>query len=100
MKIIVLIGMPACGKSTHANFLGDIPLYETGTFVFREVEQMGLEITPENIKKVSVDLKNKSDSYFTERAVEEIRKKHPDKVACFLSGLRAVSEVEYLKREF
>ncbi|MFW9914956.1 MAG: AAA family ATPase [Candidatus Thorarchaeota archaeon] len=103
MKIIVLTGLPASGKTVHAKIVGaklGIPNVETGTFVFQAVHKKGLEITPENIAKVSNELKAQSDAYFTEQAVEHIEKVCSAKPAVFLSGVRAESEVEFLRRRF
>ncbi len=101
MRTIVCIGLPASGKTTHAKIIGEkynIPLYETGTFVFKEVEERGLEITPENIKKVTTECKKISDSYFTEKAFNYAKQQENSKYV-FFSGIRAISEVEFLKKE-
>ena len=103
MKIIVLTGLPASGKTVHAKIVGaklGIPNVETGTFVFQAVRKRGLDITPQNIVMVSKELKTQSNSYFTEQAVEYIEKVYSTKPAVFLSGVRAESEVEFLRRRF
>src|SRR3990172_437851 len=100
LKIIVLVGLPAAGKTTIAEVVGKklkIPLIETGALVFKSVEERGLPITPENIKKVSTELKGKSDSYYTERALDVFRTEHKDKQVAFFAGMRAISEIKYLK---
>ena len=103
MKIIVLTGLTAAGKSsislpTSVKF--DIPILETGNFVYAEVKSKGLEITPENIKKVTMEAKEKSDAYFTEKLIEEVNTEYPNKQAVFVSGVRALSEVAFLRKEF
>ena len=103
LKIIVLTGLTAAGKSsislpTSVKF--SIPTLETGNFVYKEVTSKGLEITPENIKKVTMEAKKISDSYFTECLIEEARTKYSTQPAVFVSGVRAISEVEFLKKEF
>jgi len=104
MKIIVLTGLTAAGKSsisipTSVKF--GIPILETGNFVYKEVESKGLEITPENIKRVTIEAKQKkSDSYFTEKLVEEVKLEYLHRQAIFVSGIRALSEIEYLKKEY
>lgn len=103
MKIIILTGLPASGKTVHAKIVGaklGIPNVETGTFVFQAVRKKGFEITPENIAEVSSELKAQSDSYFTERAIEYIESFFSTKPAVFLSGVRAESEVEFLRKRF
>ncbi|MFW9852391.1 MAG: AAA family ATPase [Candidatus Thorarchaeota archaeon] len=103
MKIIVLSGLPLCGKTTYAKKIGpkyDMPLYETGTEVLEEVTGRGLEFTPENIKKVTDECKKISDSYFTERLMKKVDALPDDIPGVFLSGIRAVSEVEVLKKHY
>ena len=103
MKIIVLSGLPLSGKTTYAKKLGPeykMPLYETGTEVLEEVTGRGLEFSPENIKKVTDECKKISDSYFTERLIEKVDALADDIPGVFLSGLRAVSEIEVLKKHY
>lgn len=103
MKVIVLTGLPLSGKTTYAKKIGpkyDMPLYETGTEVLEEVTSRGLDFTPENIKRVTDDCKTKSDSYFTERLVKKVDKLGKDIPGVFISGIRAVSEIEFLKNHF
>ncbi len=103
LKVIILVGLPLSGKSTHAKMMQeemDIPLVETGTFVYKAVAERGLEATPENIVKVAGECKAQSDAYFTERAIEYIEEKYRNKPAVFLSGVKAKSEVELVKGKF
>jgi len=103
LKIIVLVGLPLSGKTTYAKKLGpkyNMPLYETGEVVLEEVTKRGLDFTPENIKKVTDECKKISDSYFTERLIEKIKELSSDVPGVFISGIRAISEVEVLKRYF
>ena len=103
MKIIVLTGLTAAGKSTISlptSVKFNIPILETGNFVYKEVESKELEITPENIKKVTVEAKKISDSYFTEKLIEEVKNEYYSVQAVFVSGVRALSEIEFLKKEF
>lgn len=102
LKVIILVGLPLSGKSTHARILEkeeNIPLVETGTFVYKAVEERGLEATPENIVMVAGECKSKSDSYFTERALEFIEENYSDKPVVFLSGVKAKSEVDLLREK-
>ena len=103
LKIIVLTGLTNAGKtsiSTPTSLKHDIPALETGVFVYKAVEEKGLAVTGENIKAVSIEAKKISDSYFTEKLITFAREKYADKPALFVSGVRAYSEVEYLKKEF
>ena len=103
MKIIVLTGLTGSGKSSISSPTTkkyDLPILETGDIVYETVKERGLEITPENIKTVSVEAKKISDAFFTEKLVEKARKLYSDKPAICVSGVRAVSEVEFLRKEF
>ena len=103
MKIIVLSGLPLSGKTTYAKKLGPkykMPLYETGAEVLEEVTGRGLEFSPENIKKVTDECKKISNSYFTEKLIEKVDALTDDIPGVFLSGIRAVSEIEVLKKHY
>lgn len=103
MKVIVLVGLPASGKSSIADPTVkkyNIPILETGTFVFKEVEERGLEVSPDNIKAVSMECKEKSDSYFTEKLVQHAEKEYGDRKVIFVSGCRAMSEIDFLNEKF
>lgn len=100
MKVIVLLGLPLSGKSTHARFASKdfgIPIVETGTFVYKAVEERGLEPTPENIRQVAGECKAESDSYFTEKALAFALENYKDAPSIFMSGIKAHSEVNILK---
>ncbi len=99
MKVIVILGLPLSGKTTHAKILVDelnIPLVETGTFVYKAVADRGLEPIPENVVKVAGECKAISDSCFTEMALEYAQEHYKDNEAIFMSGVKAQSEVDHL----
>ncbi len=103
MKIVVLSGLPLSGKTTYAKIIGpkyNMPLYETGTEVLEEVTGRGYDFTPENIKLVTDECKKISDSFFTERLIKKIDKLPEDVPGTFISGIRAVSEVEILRKHY
>lgn len=97
MKVIVMLGLPLSGKTTHAKDVMEemkIPLVETGTFVYKAVEEAGLSPTPENIVKVAGECKAKSDAYFTERALDFANDEFGNDSLVFMSGVKAQSEVD------
>ncbi len=99
MKIIILLGLPLSGKTTHAKGVMNemnIPLVETGTFVYKEVEERGLDATPENVLMVVGELKSKADHYLTEKAYNYAKENYTDAPAVFFSGIKAQSEVDFL----
>ncbi len=101
MKCIIVLGLPLSGKTTHAKAVEDmeIPLVETGTFVYEAVKERGLEAVPENVVKVASELKSNSDSYFTEKAYVYARENYSSYPAVFFSGIKAQSEVDFLRKE-
>jgi len=103
VKIIVLSGLPLSGKTTYAKKIGsdyNMPLYETGNEVLEEVTGRGFEFTPENIKMVTDECKKISDSFFTERLMKKVDALPKDVPGVFISGIRAVSEIEVLKKTY
>lgn len=101
-KIVVLVGLPAAGKTTIAEMLGDkmdIPVVETSPFVFKSVEERGLPVTPENIKMVTTELKSRKDYWYTEKAFEHSKVEYKDKKIVFFAGMRAISEIKFLKEQ-
>jgi len=107
MKVVIILGLPLSGKSTHAirvneilDLNRDIPLVETGPFVYKAVENAGLESTPSNIKKVVKQLKeDEGDAVFTVRALEHIKESYSDMPVVFLSGVKAQSEVDVISND-
>jgi len=103
MKIVVTVGMPGSGKSSHPKKFGEkygYPLLETHTPLYEELKKRELGATIENIKKVTKELKKISDSYLTEKLMEIVKTRFKDKKLVFLSGLRSPSEIELLNKEF
>jgi len=103
MKIIVLTGLTAAGKSSVSSpttIKYDLPILETGDIVYEAVREHGLEITPENIKNVSLEMKKINDAYFTQKLVEKAKKAYGNRPAICVSGVRAQSEVDFLRKEF
>jgi len=103
MKIVVTVGMPGSGKSSHPKKFGEkygFPLLETHTPLYEELKKGGLEATIENIKKVTKEIKKISDSYLTEKLIEMVNTRFKDKKLVFLSGLRSPTEIELLNKEY
>lgn len=103
MKVVVTVGMPGSGKSSHPKKLGEkygFPLLETHTPLYEELKKRGLEATIKNIKKVTLEIKKISDSYLTEKLIEMVNAQFKDRKLVFLSGLRSPSEIDLLNKEF
>ncbi|MCY3411676.1 MAG: AAA family ATPase [Candidatus Heimdallarchaeota archaeon] len=99
LKVIVILGLPLSGKTVHAKVVQEelnIPLYETGTYVYKAVAERGLDATPENIVMVAGECKSQSDAYFTEKALEEAVSREKPGSMIFMSGVKAQSEVDHI----
>jgi adenylate kinase family enzyme len=103
MKVVVTVGLPGSGKSSHVKIIGEkygFPQLETGQILLGEMSEKGIEVTSDNIKKFTEEKKRISDAYFTERAVEIVKFQYKDKRVVFLSGMRAPSEIDFLRKKF
>ena len=97
MKIFVITGLIASGKSTHVrDFIKkyDFQYFETGESVLEEVNKQGGNFEPENIERIIRECKKISNTYFTDRIIEKITKD------TFIVGIRAPDEVKVLKKAF
>ncbi|MEB3851497.1 MAG: AAA family ATPase [Desulfurococcales archaeon] len=59
-RLLVVVGMPASGKSTAARILGELlgcPVVSMGDAVRRETARRGLPLTPENVERVAASLR-------------------------------------------
>jgi len=107
MKVLIILGLPLSGKTTHAIKVNDlldlkqnIPLVETGPFVFKAVAELGLEPNPSNVKKVVQNLKEThGDAVFTIRALDHIKANFSDRSVVILSGPKAKSEIDVIAND-
>jgi dephospho-CoA kinase len=101
-KIIVgLAGMPGSGKSLVvkvARMIG-YGVVVMGDVVREETRKRGLELNPNNIGKVMLELrKNSGANVIAAKCIPKIKRKRRRKVV--VDGIRSLSEVEAFKEHF
>ena len=101
-KIVVgLAGMPGSGKSlvVTAARLEGFGVVVMGDVVREETEKRGLELNPQNIGKVMLELRrNGGASVVADKCILKIERKRSAKV--IVDGIRSLSEVEAFKKHF
>ncbi|MCW4008215.1 MAG: AAA family ATPase [Candidatus Bathyarchaeota archaeon] len=101
-KIVVgLAGMPGAGKSLvveTARALG-YAVVVMGDVVREETQLRGLPLTPENVGKVMLELREKGGpSVIAEKCIPKVEQQKSSKV--IVDGIRSLSEVEAFKAHF
>jgi dephospho-CoA kinase len=101
-KIVVgLAGMPGSGKSlvVAAARLEGYGVIVMGDVVREETEKRGLELNPQNIGRVMLELRrNGGASVVADKCISKIERKRSAKV--IVDGIRSLSEVEAFKKHF
>jgi len=101
-KLVVgLAGMPGSGKSLvvlTARELG-YAIVAMGDVIRQETRTRGLELTPQNVGKVMLKLRQEEGNYvIAHRCVPKIREQNNPKV--LVDGLRSLHEAEIFKENF
>ncbi|MEJ5327472.1 MAG: AAA family ATPase [Candidatus Bathyarchaeia archaeon] len=101
-KIVVgLTGMPGAGKSIVAEIAQTIgyAVVVMGDVVREETRRCGLPLTPENVGKVMLELREKGGpSVIADKCIPKIEQQKSNKV--IVDGIRSLSEVDAFKRHF
>lgn len=101
-KLIVgIAGMPGAGKSVVVNIAKEMSygVVVMGDIVREEVSKRGLELTPENMGKIMLELRQKEgNNVMAKKCISKIEKTKQHKV--IVDGIRSLSEVEEFKRHF
>jgi len=99
--VIGLAGMPGAGKSVvvaiaKGNGYGVVVM---GDVVREEAKKRNLELSPEDLGKIMLELRQKEgSSVIAKRCIPKIEKTQEQKV--IVDGIRSPSEVEQFKRRF
>jgi dephospho-CoA kinase len=100
-SVIGVAGMPGSGKATvktMAESLG-YPVIVMGDEVREETRRIGLQLTPENIGGVMLQLREEEGpAAVAKRCIPKIEKTESNIV--FVDGIRSLSEVEEFKKRF
>ena len=103
IKLVAVVGMCGSGKSTAVDYLTErnIPKVYFGGVVLNAVKEAGLEVNPENEKKIREGLREKEGKDFIVNRVIESTKKLIDagQKRIVLDGLYSWTEYKILRKE-
>ena len=94
MKIFIIVGMPASGKNIARIYAEkkNIPYFATGDLVREEVKRGGLVPNPENMGRVSDELRGKDGMGVTRLALQTAQESGATLV--FMEGMRSWPEMD------
>ncbi len=98
MRVVFIVGMPGSGKTLAVSFLKKLGLsvINMGDVVREEAISRGIEITPENLGKISIELREKyGKEEVARRCLPKIVKINKDVV---IEGIRSFYEINYFKK--
>ncbi len=99
--VIGLAGMPGAGKSLIVDAARELgfAIVVMGDVIREETLKNGLELTPENVGKVMLELRKKGgNAIVAEKSIPKIEEQTSSKV--LVDGLRSLFEVEAFKAHF
>jgi dephospho-CoA kinase len=98
MKILIIVGMPAAGKNIARIYAEErgLPYFATGDLVREEVGRRGIERTPENMARLSTELRGEDGMGVTRLALISAMKTGAPVV--MLEGMRSWPEVELIRK--
>ncbi len=94
MKLVIISGMPGAGKSELADAFREagVPVIVMGDTVREETRARGLEPTPENTKRVMLELREKmGPGAIAIRCMEKLKGLHDNLIV--IEGCRSISEI-------
>ena len=100
-QVIGLAGMPGSGKSVVVDTARELgyAVVVMGDVVRQETTKRGLELTPENVGKVMLELRAEGGNYvIAQRCIPKISEQNNPKV--LVDGLRSLHEVDIFKENF
>lgn len=104
VKILAIVGMCGSGKSTAIDYLTErkIPKIYFGGVILKGLQELGLEITPENEKKYREEIREKEGKDFVvQRVVKEAKSLiEAGQKRIVLDGLYSWTEYKILRQEF
>ena len=104
VKILAIVGMCGSGKSTAIDYLTErkIPKIYFGGVILKGLQELGLEITPENEKKYREEIREKEGKDFVvQRVVKEAKNLiEAGQKRIVLDGLYSWTEYKILRQEF
>ena len=99
--VIGLAGMPGSGKSVVVDMAREMgyDIVVMGDVIRQETLKRGLELTPQNVGKVMLELRQESGNFvIAQKCVPKIEQKASSKV--LVDGLRSLFEADIFKEHF
>ncbi len=99
--VIGLTGMPGAGKSLFVEAATELgyAVVTMGDVIREETKKQGLELNPQNVGKVMLQLRQEYGNYvIAEKCVPKIKAQTSQKV--IIDGLRSLNEAEIFKTNF
>ncbi len=99
--VIGLAGMPGSGKSIVVDMAREIgyDIVVMGDVIRQETLKRGLELTPQNVGKVMLELRRESGNYvIAQKCIPKIKEQASPKV--LVDGLRSLFEADIFKEHF
>ena len=99
--VIGLAGMPGSGKSIVVDVAREMgyEIVVMGDVIRQETLNRGLELTPQNVGKVMLELRQESGNYvIAQKCIPKIEKQASSKV--LVDGLRSLFEADIFKEHF
>jgi dephospho-CoA kinase len=106
MKVLCVVGMPGSGKSRAMEFLRrkGVSIVSMGDVVREAAQAEGLPITPENLGRVSSDLRRKHGREVVARRclekIEKIRREKGGGDLLVIEGIRSREEVLFFQENY
>ena len=105
MLVIGVTGLPGAGKSIFSEVAKEfgIPVISMGDLVKEQVKKLGLDITPENVGKIAIKLREKNGPDAVAKLVIEKILEEPslkESKVLIIDGIRSLAEVELFKKHF
>lgn len=104
MKALIVLGLIGSGKDAASNYISEkygYQIYSLGTMgiIGKAVKKEGLELTRENLQKISVKYRQKyGEDYFAKELMKEIKELMPEKL--IIKEVRKPEEIQICRKEF
>ncbi len=103
MRILCIVGMPGSGKGTAVEALINrgLPVVNMGDVVREEARARGYKITPENLGRVSIGLREEfGEEEVARRCTASIERELKTSSDVVIEGIRSLREVLYFRKKF